>query len=76
MNTVFVKRGGRVLPNINWNYFTMRPTEININDAWPVLPLGWQISDDALKAMAISIEGQHREIDTILTVFQKDQKML
>src|SRR5690606_28859296 len=34
----------------NWNYFSIHPTvkKIKVANVWPVLPLGWQISDYAL----------------------------
>lgn len=38
-----------------WNYFSVRPLRMNINNAWPVLPLGWQISNDALKLLQQSV---------------------
>ena len=50
----------------NWHYFKVQPTEKPINGAWPVLPLGWQISDNALAAMRESIKSQHTKLDSIL----------
>ncbi|RBQ07928.1 hypothetical protein [Pedobacter miscanthi] len=49
-----------------WNYRPFSPTEVKIDRSWPVLPLGWQISDDALEEMKRSIES--REQDSLLNM--------
>lgn len=38
-----------------WKYFDVRPVLIGVSGSFPVLPLGWQISDDALKQMEESV---------------------
>lgn len=62
VSEVLAKRG------VNWHYFKVQPTEKSVNGTWPVLPLGWQISDDALAAMRASIKSQRTKMDSILKV--------
>ncbi|MGM9476161.1 hypothetical protein ACS5PU_07015 [Pedobacter sp. GSP4] len=57
--------------NDNWKYNKIQPTLERIEGNWPVLPLGWQISDNALKVMRKSISDQRAKIDTVLSVFGK-----
>lgn len=52
----------------NRHYFKVQPTEQSIHATWPVLPLGWQISDDALASMRASIKAQRSKTDSILRV--------
>lgn len=59
VNAVEAKRRG-------WTYTKLSPTEHKINKSWPVLPLGWQISDDALTEMNESIRAQSAKLDAIL----------
>jgi hypothetical protein len=49
-----------------WKYNKLSPSEHKINNSWPVLPLGWQISDDALSEMVTSIESQKDTLNKIL----------
>lgn len=54
-----------------WGYFSIRPKERKINGAWPVLPLGWQISDYALLQMKATINDQQKAFDFMLAGFPK-----
>ncbi|MET3115682.1 hypothetical protein AAKU52_003434 [Pedobacter sp. CG_S7] len=55
----------------NWNYFSINPTikKIKVANVWPVLPLGWQISDYALEQMALSVNDSKSLLYTILAEF-------
>lgn len=55
----------------SWHYFTLRPTEVYLKekDLWPVLPLGWQISDDALEMLHRSIRLPSPEFKRLLQQF-------
>ncbi|WP_432714836.1 hypothetical protein, partial [Pedobacter sp.] len=52
----------------NWNYFSIHPRvkKIKVANVWPVLPLGWQISDYALEQMVLSVNEENRAIDSVL----------
>ena len=52
----------------HWNYFTLRPEERYLpgKKLWPVLPLGWQLSDDALDMMQLSIRRKDPEMTRLL----------
>jgi len=52
-----------------WSYNKIQPTREMIEGNWPVLPLGWQISDQALEAMKKSIKDQKAKIDNVLLAF-------
>lgn len=52
-----------------WSYNKIQPTREMIAGNWPVLPLGWQISDHALEVMKKSIKDQRAKIDNVLLVF-------
>ena len=54
-----------------YNYFRIRPSAIKIDKSWPVLPLGWQISDNALKGMALSVKAQDEKFKYILETLHK-----
>ena len=50
----------------NWNYFSINPRVVKIKDnVWPVLPVGWQISDYALQQMQLSIVQSQPILDSI-----------
>jgi hypothetical protein len=55
----------------NWNYFSINPRVLKIktDNVWPVLPLGWQISDYALEQMVLSVLDQRSGIYEILKEF-------
>jgi len=53
----------------NWSYNKIQPTREMIAKNWPVLPLGWQISDEALEVMKKSLHDQKAKIDTVLLAF-------
>ncbi|QPH40912.1 hypothetical protein [Pedobacter endophyticus] len=63
INSVIAQR------NKKYSYNKIQPTSELIGGNWPVLPLGWQISDNALKVMKKSINDQRPKIDKILSVF-------
>ncbi|MBG6236022.1 hypothetical protein IWX76_002603 [Pedobacter sp. CAN_A7] len=51
----------------NWNYFSISPRVVKIRDnVWPVLPVGWQISDYALQQMQLSLYSHQPVMDSIL----------
>jgi hypothetical protein len=52
-----------------WSYNKIQPTREMIAGNWPVLPLGWQISDHALEVMKKSIKDQRAKIENVLLVF-------
>lgn len=73
-NAVKADEVNRILSIKNgWCYYKLTPDEQKIHGVWPVLPLGWQISDDALAEMHESIKKQQPYIDMILDVFGKRQ---
>ncbi|WP_342332990.1 hypothetical protein [Pedobacter sp. FW305-3-2-15-E-R2A2] len=53
----------------NWGYYSIRPKLEKYLDVWPVLPLGWQISDYALKQMKTTLARQELMTDSILKDF-------
>lgn len=55
----------------NWNYFSVHPRVLKIKteNVWPVLPLGWQISDYALEQMVLSIISPNSGLQPILQQF-------
>jgi hypothetical protein len=55
----------------NWNYFSINPTvkKIKVANVWPVLPLGWQISDYALEQMVLSVTDQKSVVHLVLREF-------
>ncbi|WP_293308293.1 hypothetical protein [Pedobacter sp. UBA5917] len=59
-----------------WKHHPFAPTEVKINRSWPVLPLGWQISDDALEEMkrSILIHGQDSLLNNVLGKLWKGNK--
>jgi hypothetical protein len=55
----------------NWNYFSINPRVVKIRDnVWPVLPVGWQISDYALQQMQLSLSGNQPVIDSLVRQFR------
>lgn len=57
----------------SFNAYLIKPSIIKIakhQNSWPVLPLGWQISDDALLTMEMSATSHNTEIDKILAIFK------
>nr|WP_068891104.1 hypothetical protein [Pedobacter panaciterrae] len=57
----------------NWSYNKIQPTREMVAGNWPVLPLGWQISDHALEVMKKSIRDQTAKIDNVLSVFGRNK---
>jgi len=55
----------------HYGYYMLRPAtgQIPNTGIWPVLPLGWQISDYAMEKMQISISGDSTAIDKVLARF-------
>jgi hypothetical protein len=49
-------------------YLSIQPGNLPVHDFFPVLPLGWQISDEALELMLKSIRG-NPDLETILATF-------
>lgn len=71
-NTLKADTINRYLARKNgWNYYAMIPSieKIKTKNVWPVLPLGWQISDYALEQMTISVQRKKSTLDTLLHVF-------
>lgn len=65
-NAALPPEGGTVE---SWSYSKLQPTQEMIEGNWPVMPLGWQISDNALKVMKKSIANQRKKIDAVLLPF-------
>jgi hypothetical protein len=66
-NAVRADRVNEVVAKMRgWTYTKLSPTEHKIKKSWPVLPLGWQISDDALAEMVKSIDAQSATLDQVL----------
>ena len=58
----------------NYNYFSINPRVVKIKDnVWPVLPVGWQISDYALQQMQLSIVQNQPILDSITRQFKADR---
>ncbi|MEJ5961031.1 patatin-like phospholipase family protein [Pedobacter immunditicola] len=57
----------------NWNYYSVNPRVLKIktDNVWPVLPLGWQISDYALEQMVLSVTGPNSGLQPILQQFPR-----
>ena len=55
----------------NWNYFSINPTikKIKVANVWPVLPLGWQISDYALEQMVLSVIDSKSLVYSVMAEF-------
>ncbi|WP_432709989.1 hypothetical protein [Pedobacter sp.] len=61
----------------NWNYFSINPRVVKIKEnVWPVLPIGWQISDYALQQMQLSIIKNQPVLDSITRQFQAPEQPL
>lgn len=52
-----------------YSYVLFRPELVAGNHIWPILPLGWQISDYALNAMAKSAEKYPSKLDSVYARF-------
>ncbi|MGZ3776091.1 MAG: hypothetical protein ACXVI9_00445 [Mucilaginibacter sp.] len=52
-----------------YSYVLFRPDLVAGNHVWPILPLGWQISDYALNAMATSAQEYPSKLDTVYAKF-------
>lgn len=59
----------------NWNYYSINPVVKRItSNVWPVLPLGWQISDYALQQMEVNILDPKSPIYQVLSAFPTYQR--
>jgi hypothetical protein len=55
-----------------YEYYSIAPTREKIKSkVWPVLPIGWQISDDALEQMQISV-NKNKDLDAIAKMILPD----
>jgi len=71
-NTIKAETINRLLAEENnWNYFSVNPRVLKIKtrNVWPVLPLGWQISDYALEQMVLSVTTSNSGLQPILQQF-------
>ena len=71
-NTIKAETINRLLATENnWNYFSVKPRVLKIKtkNVWPVLPLGWQISDYSLEQMVLSVTSPNSGLDPILKQF-------
>jgi hypothetical protein len=60
----------------NYGFYQFRPTSERLpnTNIWPVLPLGWQMSEYAMTKMRISVLRDSSAIDKILAHFGKVRK--
>jgi len=71
-NTIKAETINRLLAEENnWNYFSVNPRVLKIKtrNVWPVLPLGWQISDYALEQMVLSVTSPNSGLQPVLQQF-------
>ncbi|WP_374163949.1 hypothetical protein [Arcticibacter sp. MXS-1] len=54
---------------IGYFQFSPRIIKLKNNQSWPVLPLGWQISDDALLLMKLNVLDSQTGLQRILQLF-------
>lgn len=50
----------------HYNYFFLRPLQLQVDHFQPALPLGWQISDYGLTEMLLSLQKETPAINAIL----------
>ncbi|WP_162996978.1 hypothetical protein [Mucilaginibacter kameinonensis] len=65
-------------PGNGYFYFSFQPAAYKFKEKpfWPVLPLGWQISNAALEALQYNAIKPASKMDTILKVFRVKRKMV